>query len=175
MRAGRSEEGGRTPCLFGLAPCGVYHAVSITRRPVRSYRTFSPLPCLLARTRRYLLCCTGRLPVLKRESRTLSGTLPCGVRTFLPQPTSLRMKLAAIARPPAGSVYPSCFGATPVCCGSLSVCGGSPPSPRWRRPQDDPLPGTDGSAIAAPRARRPHATGDVPRGQRSPLPAHSCR
>ena len=32
------------PCLFGLAPCGVYPAASITGRAVRSYRTFSPLP-----------------------------------------------------------------------------------------------------------------------------------
>ena len=46
MHAGRSEEGDRTPCLFGLAPCGVYHAASITRGPVRSYRTLSPLPSL---------------------------------------------------------------------------------------------------------------------------------
>jgi hypothetical protein len=37
-------ECGRDPCLFGLAPCGVYHAASIAGRPVRSYRTFSPLP-----------------------------------------------------------------------------------------------------------------------------------
>jgi hypothetical protein len=33
-----------TPSLFGLAPCGVYHALSITAQAVRSYRTFSPLP-----------------------------------------------------------------------------------------------------------------------------------
>jgi hypothetical protein len=32
------------PSLFGLAPCGVCHASSITARAVRSYRTFSPLP-----------------------------------------------------------------------------------------------------------------------------------
>ena len=32
---------------------------------------------------RYIFCGTGRLPALKPESRTLSGTLPCGVRTFL--------------------------------------------------------------------------------------------
>ena len=32
------------PSLFGLAPCGVCHATFITERPVRSYRTFSPLP-----------------------------------------------------------------------------------------------------------------------------------
>ena len=43
-------ECGRDPCLFGLAPCGVYHATSITGRPVRSYRTFSPLPHLLRDT-----------------------------------------------------------------------------------------------------------------------------
>jgi hypothetical protein len=36
--------------------------------------------------RRYILCCTGRLCALKHKSRTLSGTLPCGVRTFLPLP-----------------------------------------------------------------------------------------
>jgi len=34
--------------LFGLAPGGVYHATPVTRRPVRSYRTLSPL---LARAR----------------------------------------------------------------------------------------------------------------------------
>src|SRR5262249_32869775 len=34
----------RFSSLFGLAPCGVCHAASIATRPVRSYRTFSPLP-----------------------------------------------------------------------------------------------------------------------------------
>jgi hypothetical protein len=34
----------RSPCLFGLAPCGVYIAATVTSRAVRSYRTFSPLP-----------------------------------------------------------------------------------------------------------------------------------
>ena len=32
------------PSLFGLAPGGVFHAFSVTKKPVRSYRTFSPLP-----------------------------------------------------------------------------------------------------------------------------------
>ena len=41
-------ECGRDPCRFGLAPCGVYHAISLTRDPVRSYRTVSPLPSILA-------------------------------------------------------------------------------------------------------------------------------
>jgi hypothetical protein len=35
--------------------------------------------------RRYLLCGTGRPRALTPASRTLSGTLPCGVRTFLPR------------------------------------------------------------------------------------------
>jgi hypothetical protein len=34
----------RSPCLFGLAPCGVYPAAAVTGGAVRSYRTFSPLP-----------------------------------------------------------------------------------------------------------------------------------
>ena len=35
-------------------------------------------------TRRYVLCGTSRQPGLNPASRTLSGTLLCGVRTFLP-------------------------------------------------------------------------------------------
>ncbi len=38
------EESRRNPCLFGLAPCGVYHADRLTPVAVRSYRTLSPLP-----------------------------------------------------------------------------------------------------------------------------------
>ncbi len=49
------------PPLFGLAPCGVCHATFITERPVRSYRTFSPLPL----ARRYFLCGTFRRTALK--------------------------------------------------------------------------------------------------------------
>jgi hypothetical protein len=30
--------------LFGLAPSGVFHAVFVTKNPVCSYHTFSPLP-----------------------------------------------------------------------------------------------------------------------------------
>ena len=32
------------PSLFGLAPGGVFHAFFVTKKPVRYYRTFSPLP-----------------------------------------------------------------------------------------------------------------------------------
>src|SRR6266568_4722336 len=70
------------PSLFGLAPCGVCHARRITATAVRSYRTFSPLPGIAAR--RYVFCGTSRPTDLNRSSRTLSGTLLCGVRTFLP-------------------------------------------------------------------------------------------
>ena len=69
----------RGPSLFGLAPCGVCPARCITAAAVRSYRTFSPLPV----TRRYVFCGTFRRVNLDPPSRTLSGTLLCGVRTFL--------------------------------------------------------------------------------------------
>jgi len=71
----------RGPSLFGLAPCGVCPARCITAAAVRSYRTFSPLPV----TRRYVFCGTFRRVSLNPPSRTLSGTLLCGVRTFLPR------------------------------------------------------------------------------------------
>jgi hypothetical protein len=87
----------RDPSLFGLAPCGVCHARVITAAAVRSYRTFSPLPRrfdqasvstefggLEETAGRYIFCGTFRPPGLNPVSRTLSGTLLCGVRTFLP-------------------------------------------------------------------------------------------
>ena len=50
------------PSLFGLAPCGVCPARSITGAAVRSYRTFSPLPgAAVARAPgRYIFCGTFR-------------------------------------------------------------------------------------------------------------------
>ena len=86
----------RISSLFGLAPCGVYPAPDVTAGAVRSYRTFSPLPTPLARCGRYLLCGTCRLAALTPRSRTLSGTLPCGVRTFL---SRLGLRLAGSGRP----------------------------------------------------------------------------
>src|ERR1700733_16099304 len=93
IRSSPPGEKRRDPCLFGLAPCGVYPAAPITERAVRSYRTFSPLPQertdlpkQINNLRRYILCCTSRPDGLNHPSRTLSGTLPCGVRTFLPRP-----------------------------------------------------------------------------------------
>ncbi len=57
---------------------------------------FHPYPAPLARRGRYVLCGTSRLAALKPRSRTLSGTLPCGVRTFL---SRLSLRLAGSGRP----------------------------------------------------------------------------
>jgi hypothetical protein len=113
-----------TPCLFGLAPCGVYHAVRITASAVGSYPAVSPLPqieCMgcfalacwqLNNLRRFIFCCTGRPADLRPPSRTLSGTLPCGVRTFLP----LR-----IADATGGSDHPAACTGLSVAAGSVSI------------------------------------------------------
>jgi hypothetical protein len=96
-RAGTHEVLPPIPSLFGLAPCGVCPAPCIAARAVRSYRTFSPLPQACG-PRRYVFCGTFRRTgskapqhakrapgtPLNLSSRTLSGTLLCGVRTFLP-------------------------------------------------------------------------------------------
>jgi hypothetical protein len=63
---------------------------------------FHPYPSLrsghaLCAEWRYFLCGTGRLVALKRRSRALPGTLPLGVRTFLPCFDNVR-KAAAIVR-----------------------------------------------------------------------------
>src|SRR4030095_16257424 len=61
------------PSLFGFAPGGVCHAVSVAGNAVRSYRTFSPLlplPCGLGEAVRSL----WHFP-WGRPRRTLSGTV----------------------------------------------------------------------------------------------------
>ena len=69
---------------------------SVWGLPCRSHRCerggllphpFTLTASLLQTIRRFAFCCTGRLGALTRRSRTLSGTLPCGVRTFLPRQT----------------------------------------------------------------------------------------
>jgi hypothetical protein len=102
-KAALSDSG--TPFLFGLAPCGVCPARDITAAAVRSYRTFSPLPRpsskeryaqqAPARTGRAVCflwhfpsgishSCKKKRARIGHPSRTLSGTVLCGVRTFLP-------------------------------------------------------------------------------------------
>ena len=73
--------------LFGLAPGGVCHAGTVTRAPVRSCRTLSPLPVRFRRHRRYTLC--GTFPRLPPDQvrRSPGGRYPPplfrGARTFL--------------------------------------------------------------------------------------------
>ncbi len=88
-------------CLRGaLLP----HLFTLTGLAVQAYALRASLPGApgpsLSGTgedpaRRYVFCGTGRPRALKPVSRTLSGTLPCGVRTFLsrksqgaPEPSS---------------------------------------------------------------------------------------
>src|ERR1700751_6407203 len=57
---------------------------------------FHPSPRSLTSRGRYILCGTSRLTALTPRSRTLSGTLPCGVRTFL---SRLGLRLTGSGRP----------------------------------------------------------------------------
>jgi hypothetical protein len=66
--------------LFGLAPGGVCHATPVTRSPVRSYRTVSPLPVLPKEPSAVYSLLHFPSPC---DARALPGTLPCGARTFL--------------------------------------------------------------------------------------------
>ena len=92
---------------------------------------FHPYLLSLARqSRRSIFCCTGRPDALKHPSRTLSGTLPCGVRTFLSPQTPLRVRRAAIARPPARSSLTGCLG-TPPTLVPAEYRGGCPPPVSW--------------------------------------------
>ncbi len=84
--------------LFGLAPGGVCHADTVTRAPVRSCRTLSPLPVPFRGHRRYTLC--GTFPRLDPKISP-GGRYPPplfrGARTFLG-----RITPNAAAQPPGG-------------------------------------------------------------------------
>ena len=56
------------PSLFGLAPCGVYLAPTLTGRAVRSYRTISPLP----RRQASMLARGGFLPERRKVAEAVS-------------------------------------------------------------------------------------------------------
>ena len=93
----------RVSCLFGLAPCGVCHAALIAERPVRSYRTFSPLPFNSLRHRKAVYS------LLHWPSSRLNARVPDVIRhTALrspdfPPPAYAHARPAAIIRPPASS------------------------------------------------------------------------
>ncbi len=97
---------GKAP-LFGLAPGGVYHAVSVTRNAVSSYLAFSPLPDFsggifsvalsfpspgLGITQRLALWCsdfppgyTGRPPAHLSQNPEKLGALPRSVQSLIRQ------------------------------------------------------------------------------------------
>ena len=67
-------------CMLGLAPAGGCLAGHVTVPPVSSCLTFSPLPCAEGVGGLFLWPCSAR-----RRARMLSGSVLCGVRTFLRQ------------------------------------------------------------------------------------------
>ncbi len=78
----------------GLLP----HPFTLTSPPLRA-------------TWRFAFCCTGRPSALTLRSRTLSGTLPFGVRTFLPRSTPARER-----RRPSGRLHNSSLPSTGDLC-----------------------------------------------------------
>ena len=124
------------PSLFGLAPCGVYPAsplYSVSGALLPHLFTLTSMAVRLSR--RYFLCGTCRLQALTPGSRTLSGTLPCGVRTFLPRATCQRTKYrgthaAAAVQPTCTSMLPHpiaptmrpCIRPVPHCSAPASQC-----------------------------------------------------
>ncbi len=100
--------------LFGLAPDGVFRAASLALRAVRSYRTFSPLPALLAKRGRSNFLWHFPLesfstfpPRVSPAKPELRGIAPGGVRTFLP-----RLAPEAILRPSKTSATLAAAAAT---------------------------------------------------------------
>ena len=87
---------GRAANFLPIWSCSVW-GLPCLRRYRRSGALLPHLFTLTRRGERYILCGTSRLAALKPRSRTLSGTLPCGVRTFLSR-TSL-----------SGSGRPACL------------------------------------------------------------------
>jgi len=53
-----TEQTIRRIALFGLAPDGVCHAVLVAKNAVSSYLAVSPLPAFLAKSGRFVFCCT---------------------------------------------------------------------------------------------------------------------
>jgi hypothetical protein len=82
------------------APFHPYHCGTGRRGVHPSDRPFMPKHV----QRRYVFCGTGRPRAFKPASRTLSGTLPCGVRTFLSRRSLLAQGY------PAATARSSCQG-----------------------------------------------------------------
>ena len=110
----RNGSGPLRDSLFGLAPDGVFRAASLALRAVVSYTTFSPLPAVLAKRRRFdfLWHCpseslsTFRPRVSQSNGLELRGIAPFGVRTFLCRPVST-LRSMATGDGPAAILRPS--------------------------------------------------------------------
>jgi len=85
------------PCRDCYQPRGglLPHPFTLTAGRVHGFCSLRNKPNSL---RRFAFCCTGRTYVLKRKPRTLSGTLPWGVRTFLPLSTASRERRRSSGR-----------------------------------------------------------------------------
>jgi len=75
--------------LFGLAPSGVYLAITVTNNAVRSYHTISPLP-LTKLQRRYFFCCTFRELTFPRRYLALCPMEPGLSSDFIKIPATVR-------------------------------------------------------------------------------------
>ena len=107
-----SDGAGHPSSLFGLAPSGVCHATSVTGRPVRSYRTVSPLPVPRREAGPSAVCSLLHFPS-PHGARALPGTLPFGARTFLRQGVRQSRLPAAILTRVLVLGYPSGEGQVP--------------------------------------------------------------
>jgi hypothetical protein len=101
------------PFLFGFAPGGVYHAVSVAGDAVRSYRTFSPLPA--PRRRRFVLC--GTFPRVAPAGR-YPAPFVHGARTFLSRDLSI---VAGAAVQPTDAHVMECGGSGVKCGASAGL------------------------------------------------------
>ena len=116
--------------LFGLAPCGVYHAACITAGAVRSYRTFSPLP-FAALGAGFFACAWKHAPCWRMAvsslwhwpSRRLDAPVPGVTRHTAPRspdfpPPYAQVRTAAIARPACSVHYTSPGAYQPIVPGA---------------------------------------------------------
>jgi hypothetical protein len=119
--------------LFGLAPCGVWPATDVATGAVRSYRTFSPLPTIAPKARRWAVCFLCHFPS-GCPDRVLPGALPCGVRTFLP-PSPVSRATADDHLAHCGGGFLPAFGSLPASGSRLPVQGLGLSHPASRTPE----------------------------------------
>ena len=191
-----SDGAGHPSSLFGLAPGGVCRATSVTGRPVRSYRTLSPLPVPHREAGPSAVCSLLHFPS-PHGARALPGTLPCGARTFLrrsrtaravaPRRSSLTCSLEATPWQNAGSQKHQWASASRTSCCFRRTAGtgrspdARPPGRREASRGAHPTPRPVGflrtarrpvASLPLDRARAPPSSPKPRRG--SPRPGSYC-